>query len=178
MITVPDPKELVDRIRRVQTEKKYTIDEVVTLMESKGYYPLGTATISRLINGVNEAASYDYIKSIIPVYNTLIDDIKDEDQKIEAMQVLLDYKLECIDNLKEQLDSIESMHEREITEIKEKYRMKLEDETSKFQEIMEFRSNQITLKDERITQLINIVKKLTEHMIECPYRRKGSGDGE
>lgn len=171
MITVPDPKELVEQIRKVQAEKDYKIDEVISLMESKGYYPLAPATISRLLNGINEDASYDYVKTIIPLYNTLIEDMTDESKKIKAMQVLLEYKLECIDKMKEQIDDREIEHEREIEAIKEEYRLKLEQETKKFQEIMEFRSNQIVLKDERITQLMDIVAKLVDHMLNCPYKK-------
>ena len=177
MIKVPDPKELVDQIRKTQAKENYTIEQVISLMEAKGYYPLGGATISRLINGVNEASSYDYLKSIIPVYNTLVDDMKDEDEKIEAMRVLLEYKLECIENLKAQLDSKDREHEEEIRQLKAKnesrkdeYLAKTEEQRKHFQDIMDFRANQIIQKDEMIQKLLDTNCKLSERLVNCPMK--------
>ena len=77
-----------------------------------------------------------------------------------------------MEELKAQIDAQEQKHNKKIESIKEKYRVKLEEETKKFQEIMDFRSHQIELKDDRITQLMNDVSKLTDHMVNCPYREK------
>ena len=178
MISVPDPKDLVEQIRKAQEEKNYTIEQVISLMKEKGYYPLGGATISRLINGVKEVASYDYLKSIIPLYNTIVDDMKDEDKKIEAMRVLLEYKLECIEDLKEKLDAKDKSHKEEIEKLKAKndakkdeYLAKSEEQRNHFQDIMDFRANQIIQKDEMIQKLLETNCRLSEHICNC--REKG-----
>lgn len=172
MITVPDPKELVIKIRKAQAERGLSINDIINLMKEKGYYPCGQATISRLISGDLED-SYDYLKTIIPVYNTLvIDETENNDDKLEAMRELLEYKLEVIEDLKAQLDAKDEKHAEEISRLKDKYHAKMDKETQKFQEIMEFRSNQIVLKDERITKLMDDNSKLTDHIVNCPFRGK------
>ena len=63
-------------------------------------------------------------------------------------------------------------HKAEIDAIKLKYHEKMDKEAKNFQKIMDFRSNQIELKDGRITKLLDINEKLTNHILECPYKGK------
>ena len=172
MITVPDPKDLVEKIRKAKTDRDLSINQIKSLMKEKGYDPLATATISRILSGEEDESNYDYLYSILPLYNTLVDEITDKDEKIDALKDLLEYKKKCMEELKAQIDAQEQKHSKEIESIKEKYRVKLEEETKKFQEIMDFRSHQIELKDDRITQLMKDVSKLTDHMVNCPYREQ------
>lgn len=163
MINVPDPKELVAKIREEYAKRELSINDIISLMKEKGEYPVAPATISRLLTGDSEETNYDYLKTIIPVYNALfdIDDVTGDNAKIEAMRALLDYKLEVIKDLKEQLD-----------QVKIEYLEKLTKETETFQMIIDFRNNQIQLKDDRITQLMNDNSKLIDHIVNCPYRGK------
>jgi flagellar capping protein FliD len=171
MISVPDPKELVAKIRKAASERGLSINDIIKLMDEKGYYPCGQATISRLLSGDIEG-NYDYLKTIIPVYNTLFVGETENNDNYEAMKELLKYKLEVIQDLKAQLDAMDAAHKEEISRLKSKYHDKMEKETVRFQEIMEFRGNQMTLKDERITQLMADNSKLTDHIVNCPYRGK------
>lgn len=173
MINVPDPKELVAKIRKASSERDLSINDIITMMKEKGYYPCGQATISRLLSGDADESNYDYLKTIIPVYNTLlVDENENSDENYEAMKALLEYKLEVIEDLKTQLDAKDEKHKEEIARLKAKYHDKLEKETVRFQEIMEFRGNQIALKDERITKLMEDNSKLTDHIVNCPFRGK------
>lgn len=171
MITVPDPKDLVAKIRKAASERGLSINDIINLMKEKGEYPCGQATISRLLSG-DVDGNYDYLKTVIPVYNTLFVDEAENNDSYEAMKALLEYKLEVIEDLKAQLDAKDEAHKAEIEKLKDKYHAKMDKETQKFQEIMDFRSNQITLKDERITQLMADNSKLTDHIVNCPYRGK------
>ena len=163
MIVVPDPIELVTQIRKAVTERELSINDIISLMKEKGEYPVAPATISRLLSGDEGEANYDYLKTVIPVYNTLfdIDDVPGDNEQITAMKVMLEYKKECIEDLKAQLENQ-----------KVEYLEKLEKEREYFQTIMDFRNNQISLKDERITQLMNEVEKLIDHVVNCPYKGK------
>ena len=172
MITVPDPKDLVEKIRKARVEKDLSINQIRALMKEKGYCPLGASSLSRILSGEEDESNYDYLYSILPLYNTLVDEITDKDEKIEALKGLLEYKKKCMEELKAQIDAQDKAHKEEIDNIKEKYRTKLEKETKKFQEIMDFRSDQIGLKDDRITKLLELTEKLTNHILECPYKGK------
>lgn len=173
MVIVPDPKDLVTKIRKAQTDRGLSINDIIKLMKERGYYPCGVATISRLLSGDSDDFNYDYLKTIIPIYNTLfIDEKENNDDKFEAMHELLEYKLEVIEDLKAQLEAKDAEHKAEIERLKAKYHDKLDKETVKFQEIMDFRSKQIELKDDRITQLLDGYTKLTDHILNCPYKGK------
>ena len=172
MIRVPNPKILVADIRKAQAEQGLSINDIISLMKEKGEYPVAQATISRVLSGDAEDANYDYLKTLIPLYNTLVKETTDNDEKIRMMELLLEYKLECIKDLKEQLEQKDEEHKAEIDHLKVKYHEKMEKETAKFQEIMEFRSRQIELKDDRITKLLDINGELTTHIVNCPYRGK------
>lgn len=173
MITVPDPKDLVAKIRKAQADRGLSINDIIKLMKERGYFPCGQATISRLLSGDKEESNYDYLNTILPIYNTLfIDEKENNEEKFLAMQELLEYKLECIESLKAQIDALEEAHKEDIARLKDKYRAKIDKETERFQEIMEFRGKQIELKDERITQLLDGYTKLTEHILNCPYKGK------
>lgn len=170
MIQVPDPKELVEKIKKVQAKQGLSINDMNRIMKEKYNYKLGTSTISRLLSGATDADCFNYLHTLIPLYNAIVvDDEPNESNKIEDMQVLLAYKMECIENLESQLKEKNDEHENEINKIKEKYRLKLEEETQKFQEIMDFKSKQIELKDERITKLLDVVILYSERFAHCPY---------
>ena len=172
MIKVPDPVKLVNDIRKAQSEKNFTISEVISLMKEKGYTPCGTSTISRVLSGDTEDANFDYLYTVIPLYNTLIEDTEDKDIKIELMQHLLEYKMSCIEELKAQLENQAKTHKEDIAQLKDKYHDKMDKEMKKFQEIMDFKSKQIELKDERLTKMIDTNAQLTDHIVNCPYRGK------
>ena len=173
MVIVPDPKELIAKIRKAVAERNLSINGIIKLMEENGYYPCGQATISRLLSGDIDKFNYDYIKTVIPIYNTLfMDESESPEDKLKAVNDLLEYKLEVIEDLKAQLEAKDAEHKAEIERLKAKYHDKLDKETAKFQEIMDFRSKQIELKDDRITQLLDGYTKLTDHILNCPYKAK------
>ena len=146
MIKVPDPKELVAKIRKAQADQGLSINDIIKMMKERGYYPCGQATISRLLSGDKEESNYNYLNTILPLYNTLfIDEKENNEEKFQAMQELLEYKLECIESLKAQIDALEEAHKEDIAQLKDKHRTKMDKETSRFQEIMEFRGKQIEL---------------------------------
>jgi len=173
MITVPDPKELVEKIKEARAKQDLSLNDMNAIMKKKYNYSFGTTTISRLLSGDYDADSFNYLHTLVPLYNAIVvDDEPDANSKIEDMQIMLDYKLKCIESLKAQLDAQEEAHKGDIERLKNKYHDKMEKETQKFQEIMDFRSKQIDLKDSRITQLLDGYTKLTDHILNCPYKGK------
>lgn len=181
MINVPDPIVLVTKIRKVATERNLTLNDIISLMKEKGEYPVAPATLSRMLSGDDEEANYNYLKTIIPVYNTLfdIDEIADDDdEKLSNMKAILDYKRECITELEKQIEQKDLEHKAEIEKYKAKldakkdeYVTKIEEERKRFQEIMDFRGNQIIQKDEIISKLLETNYRLSEHICNC--REKG-----
>lgn len=173
MIQVPDPKELVEKIKKVQAKQGLSINDMNRIMKEKYNYKLGTSTISRLLSGATDADCFNYLHTLIPLYNAIVvDDEPNESNKIEDMQVLLAYKMECIESLESQLKNKDSEYKEEIDRFKMEYLEKMNKETENFQMIMDFRNNQIQLKDDRITQLMNDNSKLIDHIVNCPYKGK------
>lgn len=173
MITVPDPKDLVEKIKKAREKQELSLNDMNTIMKKKYNYSLGTTTISRLLSGDYEADSFNYLHTLIPLYNAIVvDDESDADEKIEDMQAMLDYKLECIESLENELKREREKYKNDIEKIKSDYHKKLDKETKNFQEIMEFRSHQIELKDELISQIVKDNSKLTDHIVNCPLKGK------
>ena len=70
MIKVPDPELLITKIRAAVAERGLKLSDIISLMEEKGEYPVAPATLSRLLSD-DIGGNSDYLKTIIPVYNTL-----------------------------------------------------------------------------------------------------------
>ena len=125
MINVPDPKVLVEKIKKAQAKQGLSLNDMNVLMKEKYNYSLGTSTISRLLSGANDADTFNYLHTLLPLYNAIVvDDEPDESKKIEDMQMLLNFKLECIENLEAQLKRKDEEHKAEIDAIKLKYHEK------------------------------------------------------
>lgn len=171
-------KEIIIKLKEVREEKGYSYSEILKIMESKGLYPVSSATLSRVFSEGSEETNFNYETTIRPIAEALLDieDIKDDDDMdIQAMKSLLKYKIQRIEELESQLKDLKA----ELSESKNKYHDKLDKERADFKKRTDFLTHQIELKDNRMDQLLEAVfQKDQQHLellnliLSCPARKK------
>lgn len=166
--------EIIRKLKEVRIEKQLSLQNIVDLMEANGEY-LSKSTLSRIFADGSEEKHFKYDETIRPIAKVLLDIETidaDDTSDVQAVKAILKYKIERIKELetqnlelKEQL-AYEKLH----------YHEKLEKERAKYQSIIDFRSNQIDKKDERIDSLLDMVKKLMEKCENCVFHTRNGGE--
>ena len=166
--------ESIRKLKEVRIEKQLSLQNIVDLMEANGEY-LSKSTLSRIFADGSEEKHFKYDETIRPIAKVLLDIETidaDDTSDVQAVKAILKYKIDRIKELetqnlelKEQL-AYEKLH----------YHEKLEKERAKFQSIIDFRSNQIDKKDERIDSLLDMVKKLMEKCENCVFHARNGGE--
>lgn len=162
-------KDLIIKLKAVRDEKGLSYNDIVALIEKNGDY-VSRSSIQRVFADGSEDTSFRYEDTIRPIANALLDieTIEDtDDMDIQAMKVLLQYKIQRIEELEQQLDKE-----------KIKYHEKLDKERERFQRSIEFLKEQISYKDKRMDLLLDSVEKkdkrldeMMDHIMNCPYRK-------
>lgn len=143
-------RELIIKLKAVKEEKGLSLNKIADLVDKNGDY-VSRSSIQRVFADGSEDVSFRYEETIRPIAKALLDieTIEDDDSlDIQAMKVILKYKIARITELEQQLD-------RE----KVKYHEKLDRERERYTNSIEFLKNQINLKDKRIDILLDLVRK-------------------
>jgi len=162
-------KDLIIKLKAVRDERGLSYNDILSLVEKNGDY-VSRSSIQRVFADGSEDTSFRYEDTIRPIANALLDieTIEDtDDMDIQAMKVLLQYKIQRIEDLEQRLDKE-----------KIKYHEKLEKEREQSRRSIEFLKEQISYKDKRMDLLLQSVEKkdkrldeLIEHIMNCPFRK-------
>ena len=162
-------KDLIIKLKAVRDERGLSYNDILSLVEKNGDC-VSRSSIQRVFADGSEDTSFRYEDTIRPIANALLDieTIEDtDDMDIQAMKVLLQYKIQRIEDLEQQLDKE-----------KIKYHEKLEKEREQSRRSIEFLKEQISYKDKRMDLLLQSVEKkdkrldeLIEHIMNCPFRK-------
>lgn len=173
-------KDIILKLKEVRKEKDLSYGDILELMEKNGDY-LSKSTISRVFQDGSETQSFRYEETIRPIAKALLDieNIEDDDNTdVRAMKSLLQYKIQRIEELEQQIEQLESSFNKERIKIHEK----MEQEREQWSRSLEFLKAQITLKDLRIDRLLNAVQskdsqveQLLLQVLSCPCRKKQEG---
>ena len=166
-----DTKEVILSLKQVKEEKKLSLDKILALIEENGEY-VSKSTLSRVFANGSEEQLFRYETTLRPIANALLDieNIEsDDDIDTQAMKSILKLKKDLLSSLEKQNEELK----QELKDSKLKYHEKLKVETDKFQKSLAFAMNQIELKDQRITQLLDANIQLLNQLLTCPCRTNG-----
>ena len=168
-------KEIILKLKEVRNEKGYSYGDILDLMEKNNDY-LSKSTISRVFQDGSEDLSFRYEETIRPIAKALLDieTIEEGDNlDVRAMKSLLQYKIQRIQELEQQLEQLECSFDKERL----KFHEKLEQERDRANKSIEFLKNQVSLKDKRIDVLLEAVQakdskfeELLGLILSCPCR--------
>ena len=168
-------REIVLKLKGVRNERGYSYGDILELMEQNGDF-LSKSTISRVFQDGSEELSFRYDETIRPIAKALLDieTIEDTDNlDVRAMKSLLQYKIQRIEELEQQIEQLEASFVKERL----KFHEKIEQERDQSNKSIEFLKNQVSLKDKRIDVLLEAVKakdsKFEEVLgliLSCPCR--------
>ena len=165
---IPEMKNIITKLKEVKEEQKLSYDDILRLMERNGDH-LAKSTISNVFSEKSKLDSFSYEGTIRPIAKALLGMEtygENEDNSIQAMKAILKYKIEVIEELEEQLNQAKL----DLAEEKVKHHEKIDAIKEEHQNRMDFVSNQIALKDQRIDALLDSNKELLDHILHCPYK--------
>lgn len=145
-------REIILKLKEVKQGKELSYSQILALMEKNGDY-LSKSTLSRLFADGSENESFKYDETIRPVAKALLDieTIEDDDtMDVQAMKVLLRYKIKRIEEQDVQIEQLKAALDRE----KVKSNEKIEKERERFNKSIDFLKEQIALKDKRMDMLL------------------------
>lgn len=137
--------------------KEYKEDHPeITLQKISDHTGVSLSTVTRVFDKDSENKMFRY-DSIKPIAKMLLglDSLDEGDDGEKALKAIIQYKETAIAQLKEQLELEREKHEK-----------KLEKERTQSRTSIEFLKNQILLKDERITLLMQQNKELLAKLME------------
>ena len=172
-----ETKELILKLKEVREEKGLSLNEIVAMVENNGDY-VSRSSIQRVFSDGSETLSFRYEETIRPIAKALLDieTIEEGDNMdIQAMKVLLKYKIQRIEELERKIESLEAEKAKE----KLKYHEKLDKEREQFKRSLDFLKEQVALKDKRMDILLEAAavkdKRMDEfinHIMNCPFRKE------
>lgn len=165
-------RDIIIKLKEVREEKNLSYADILALLEANGQY-LSKSTLSRVFAEGSEDLSFKYDETIRPIANALLDieTIEDtDDMDVQAMKLLLKYKIQRIEELERQITELSAARDHE----KVKYHEKLDKERERSNRSIEFLKEQIALKNKRIDQLLEAVftkdkqhAELLTRLIQC-----------
>ena len=165
-------RDIIIKLKQVREERGLSYSDIIALLERDNQY-LSKSTIARVFSDGSEDMSFKYEETIRPIANALLDieTIEDDDNMdIQAMKVLLKYKIQCIEDLERANKDLKlAMNQEKI-----KHHEKLDAERERSARSIEFLKEQIALKDKRMDQLLEAVftkdkqyAELLTRLIQC-----------
>lgn len=169
MTELESMREIIVRMKEVQKSRGLKHGDIKRMLDSAGVN-LAKSTISNLFSEGSEDRSFSYEYTVRPVARVLlgIETIEEtDDEDVKAMKAILKYKIERIEEL-----------EAELNSVKVKYHEKLDRERERHQKSVDFLTHQIELKDKRMDQLLEAVfakdkqqTELLDKILNCPCRK-------
>ena len=145
-------RDIILKLKEIRQGKELSYSQILALMEKNGDY-LSKSTLSRLFADGSENESFKYDETIRPVAKALLDieTIEDDDtMDVQAMKVLLRYKIKRIEELEAQVEQLKAALDKEKVRSNEK----AEKERERSSRSIEFLKEQIALKDKRMDMLL------------------------
>ena len=168
-------REIILKLKDVRNEKGYSYGDILDLMEHNGDF-LSKSTISRVFQDGSEELSFRYDETIRPIAKALLDieTIEETDNlDVRAMKSLLQYKIQRIEELEQQIEQMEASFDKERL----KFHEKIELERAHSNKSIDFLKNQVSLKDKRIDVLLEAVQakdskfeEVLDLILSCPCR--------
>ena len=168
-------KDIIIHLKQVRQERKLSLNDICDLVEKSGG-DLSRSSIQRVFAEGSENSSFKYEETIRPIANALLDieHLEETDSlDTQAMKLMLQYKIQRIEELEKQIEQSQINHDKEII----KYHEKREEERKKYNRSIDFLRDQVSLKDKRMDLLLDKVfekdrehKELMNHIMNCPYR--------
>lgn len=193
-----DKRKLVLSLKRVKTDCGFNIDQVYEIVYSNDPQTAPSrSSVARVFaeGSESEASHFKFETTLKPIADALldIDSNEPEDSTEELAKSLLKYKKDLLDDYKSQIrdlkEEINTIKEKERKRYDEKLRKEVEQyrkEIEQHRRSNDFATNQISLKDHRIDQLLNandrlqasndklmdINNKLIVQLTDCPLRKE------
>ena len=167
-------RDIIIDLREIyeKDKERFSYNNLMKLMAENGDYP-SKSTLSRLFGKNWEKYSFDYENTIRPIAKVMIgiEDIEDTDGiDVRAMKSLLKYKIDRIEELERQAEQLKL----EIANKKVKHLEDIDRVKDEYQAKIDFRDNQILLKDNRIDFLMEegrhkdeLIRELTRKIVNC-----------
>lgn len=182
-----DTIKLIDAIRKVYDEKKFSIQKVENLLKEKGKpNAVSHTTIGRFFSkDKRDDYNYRYDDTIRPLAEILLDvDTieQDDDTETQAMKSFVQFKRNRIEDLeaslnkekKKRQDTIEK-YEQEIQKIREHHELDtkmLREQISYKDKRMDQFIDAMFAKDKKIDDLTEQIRELTQKLLSCENCRK------
>lgn len=170
-------REIILKLKQVKDEKGFSYGDILDLMEKNEDF-VSKSTLSRVFaEGSEDSNSFRYEETIRPIAKALLDieTIEQDDTlDVQAMKTLLQYKIQRIEQLEEQIEHLEAAYNKELVRMHEK----MEQERKTWSKSIDFLKEQISYKDQRMDLLLKSVQdkdarynRLLEIVLSCPYRK-------
>ena len=143
-------KDTVERIRKVKKERELTIPDILNMLEKKNYF-LSEATLKRVLSENNDASSFKYRDTIVPLADVLLDFYSDQSgtNEAEALRSMIRDKNMTISILIAKNEEIRTDYDKRIAH--------LQKQIDRLEKNLDFREKVVERKDEVIEKLINKV---------------------
>lgn len=170
-------REIILKLKEVKDEKGLSYGDILELMENNGDF-VSKSTLSRVFqDGSEDSNSFRYEETIRPIAKALLDieNIEQDDTlDVQAMKSLLQYKIQRIEELEQQIEHMNAAFDRERLSMHEK----MEQERAAWGRSIEFLKEQISFKDQRMDLLLKAVQDkdsrydtLLDLVLSCPCRK-------
>lgn len=167
-----ETRDIILKLRAVQKEKKYSYTQILKMMDKNGDH-VGKSTLSRLFGKNWEKESFKYEDTLRPIAKVLLDmeTIEEDDGlNIQAMKMLLKYKIERIEELEAKI--------RELTQTVAREKIKrheaVDEERRRFDRQEDLYREQLAYKDKRMDSFIEAmfkkdeqIKEMMEKILRC-----------
>ena len=153
-------KDIILKLKDIREEKGFSLNDIVNLIEKNGDI-VSRSSVQRVFADGSEDVSFRYEETIRPIAKALLDieTIEaDDNMDIQAMKMLLRYKIQKIEELESQVRQLES----DLNKEKLKYHEKLDKERERSNRSIDFLKDQVALKDKRMDILLESVQKKDE----------------
>lgn len=177
-------REIILKLKQVKDEKGLSYGDILDLMEKNEDF-VSKSTLSRVFaEGSEDSNSFRYEETIRPIAKALLDieTIEQDDTlDVQAMKSLLQYKIQRIEELEQQIEQMDAAFNKERLIMHEK----MEQERLTWGRSIEFLKEQISYKDQRMDLLLKAVQDkdsrydtLLNLVLSCPCRKAKEMEGD